>query len=485
METREPEYHSNAERSEPDHSTRHEGVRIFEADAWIPMWEQSIPGKKIVLGSVPTSCNLNLEPEPHFAIDVNLEGEVALEHHRLIAQQGEQVPMQFEGLQYGNYPIRGNNYNHVTWNVANNNMQLHAQYTLLDKGLRTLRVANEPTAEVHGFVINLAIDNYRPLTLEFLDWIVTLSPNLRRDADDSNFTITHKIKITSNRGHFSDTELDEFRDKLRIVFSVINVQCCEVVLTETFDIRSSLTGYMIDQLHCDPFNSDVLQYTMWSSRRNEEVKDIASKLYILVQTSPPEYLEALDLLTCRYHQSIPSFWTILEKTCGSGLANVRGALERCVESTKVPSEYSFLTNELKVGQNVDFVDIFYRMRNHFAHAKHEIARGRFIPPEVHTIVKRLAQLLCWSKVLTDIDVKCLLWQEARVSFADWEFVRQEGRPTTVKKLQAGGTYNALSATRRILRGGETPRRTSAYFETPEGTVVFCEATDWPREMPKI
>ena len=82
METREPEYHSNAERSEPDHSTRHEGVRIFEADAWIPMWEQSTPGKKIVLGSVPTSCNLNLEPEPHFAIDVNLEGEVALEHHR-------------------------------------------------------------------------------------------------------------------------------------------------------------------------------------------------------------------------------------------------------------------------------------------------------------------------------------------------------------------------------------------------------------------
>ena len=139
METREPEYHSNAERSEPDHSTRHEGVRIFEADAWIPMWEQSIPGKKIVLGSVPTSCNLNLEPEPHFAIDVNLEGEVALEHHRLIAQQGEQVPMQFEGLQYGNYPIRGNNYNHVTWNIANNSMQLHAKYTLLDKGLRTLR----------------------------------------------------------------------------------------------------------------------------------------------------------------------------------------------------------------------------------------------------------------------------------------------------------------------------------------------------------
>ena len=199
--------------------------------------------------------------------------------------------MQFEGLQYGNYPIRGNNY--VTWKIANHNMQIHAKYRLLDNGLRTLRIADDPTAEVRGFVINLAIDNYRPLTLNFNDWIVVLSPQLRRDDDDSNFTITHEIKITSDRGHFSDAELDEFRDNLRIVFSVINVQCCEIVLTQTFDVRSSLTGYMIDQLHCDPFNYDVLQYTMGSSQRDEEVKDIASKLYRQVQTSPHQYLGSL------------------------------------------------------------------------------------------------------------------------------------------------------------------------------------------------
>ena len=224
------------------------------------MWEQSIPGKKIVLSSVPASCNLYLEPEPHFAIEIILEGKVALKYHRIITQQGEQIPMQFEGLKYDSYPIRGNNY--VTWKITNHNMQIHAKYRLLDEGLRTLRIADDPTAEVHGFVINLAIDNYRPLTLDFNDWIVTLSPQLRRDNADSNFTITHEIKITSDRGHFSDAELDEFRDKLRIVFSVINVRCCEIVLTQTFDIRSSLTGYMIDQLHCDPFNFDVLQYTM-------------------------------------------------------------------------------------------------------------------------------------------------------------------------------------------------------------------------------
>ena len=484
MEGREPESHDIQEEAESDNPTRPEGVRVFATDAWIPMWEQSIPGGRIVLGSVPTSCNLYLEPEPHFAIEVNLEGQEALGHHRILTQQGEQVPMQFDGLQYGNYPIRGNNYLTSRWDIANQDVQIHAKYRLSDKGLRTLRVSDDPTAEVHGFVINLAIENHLPITLHFNDWIVTLSPQRRRDDDDSNFTITHEIKITSDRGRFADAELDEFRDQLRIVFSAINVQCCEIVLTQTFDIRSSLTGYMVDQLHCDPFNPDVLQYTVWSSRRDEEVKEIASKLYGQVQTSPPQYLEALEMLTCSYHQSIPTFWTILEKTCGSGTANVRVALQRCVESTRVPSEYSFLLNELNVGQNADFIDIFYGMRNHFAHEKNRIARGRLIPPETHTIVKRLAQLLCWSKVLTDIDVKCMLWQEARVSFADWDFSRHEGQPTILKKFQADGTYNGLAAMRRILRGGETPRRTSAYFETPEGAVVFCEATDWPEEMPK-
>ena len=178
METREPGNHDIEEGAESDRSTRPEGVRVFETEAWIPMWEQSIPGKSIVLGSVPTSCNLYLEPEPHFAIEVNLEGQVALEHHRIITQQGERVPMQFEGLQYGNYPIRGNNY--VTWNIANDNMQLHAKYRLLDRGLRTLRTADDPTAEVRGFVINLAIDNYQSLTLNFNDWIVTLSRSYER-----------------------------------------------------------------------------------------------------------------------------------------------------------------------------------------------------------------------------------------------------------------------------------------------------------------
>ncbi len=482
METREPGNHDIEEGAAPDHSTRHEGVRVFETDAWIPMWDQSIPGERIVLGSVPTSCNLYLEPEPHFAIEVDLEGQVALNSLRIITQQGEQVPMQFEGLQYGNYPIRGNNY--VTWKIANDNMELHAKYHLLDKGLRILRIRDDPTAAVHGFVINLGIENYRPLTLNFNDWIVTLSRQLNKDDDDSNFTITHEIEITNKRGHFSDAELDALRDDLRIVFSVINVQCCEIVLTQAYDIRSSLIAFMIDQLHCDPFNSDVLQYTMGSSGRDEEVKDIASELYRQVQTSPPQYLEALELLTCSHHQSIPSLWTILEKTCGSGRANVRGALQNCVESTKIPSEYGFLANELKVRRNADFIDIFFGMRNHFAHEKNKIARGRLIPPETHTIVKRLAQLLCWSKVLTDIDVKCLLWQEARVSFADWSFAQHEGQPTTLNKFQADGTYNTLAAVRRMLRGGETPRRTSAYFETPEGKVVVCEATDWPKEMPK-
>ena len=482
MEASEPGNYSTECRAVSDDGYKSEGVKVFEADAWIPLWEQSLPGKSIVLDSIPASCSIFLDPEPYFAIEVKLEDQEALRYHRIITQQGDRVPMQFEGLQYSNYPIRWNNY--VSWKIGKSGMQVRAKYRLLDEGLRSLRLADEPTAEVQGFVINLAINNYHPLTLRLNHWIVTLSPQLRRNDDESNFTITHEVKITSDRRHFSDAELGDFRDKLRILFSVINMQCCEIALTQTYDDRSTLTGFMIDQLHCDPFNSDVLQYTMGSSQQNEEVKEIASKLYRLMQASQPQYLEALQMLTCSSHQSIPSLWTILEKTCGSGPPNVREALKHCVESTRVPSEYAFLTNELNVKPDADFVDIFYGMRNHFAHEKSRIARGRIISPETHTIVKRLAQLLCWSKVLTDIDVRCLLWQDARVSFADWDFAQLEDQVTILKKFHADGTYNALAAIHRILRGGETPKRTSAFFETPEGAVVFCEATDWPREIPK-
>ena len=93
MEARESENHGTQEGAGSDDPTRPEGVRVFATDAWIPMWEQSTPGERIVLGSVPTSCNLYLEPEPHFAIEVNLEGQEALGHHRILTQQGEQVPI--------------------------------------------------------------------------------------------------------------------------------------------------------------------------------------------------------------------------------------------------------------------------------------------------------------------------------------------------------------------------------------------------------
>ena len=148
------------ETTQTEQTTKTDGIRIFETDAWIPIWEQSIPGESIALGSVPTSCNLYLEPDLHFAIEINLEGEDAIQHLRIINQQGEQTPMQFEGLEYDNYPIRGNNY--VSWGITNNDLYIHAKYRLLDKGLRTLRIADNPTAEVHGFVINLAIENYEP-----------------------------------------------------------------------------------------------------------------------------------------------------------------------------------------------------------------------------------------------------------------------------------------------------------------------------------
>ena len=46
METREPGNHDLDEVAELDHSTGTEGVRVFETDAWIPIWEQSFSREK-------------------------------------------------------------------------------------------------------------------------------------------------------------------------------------------------------------------------------------------------------------------------------------------------------------------------------------------------------------------------------------------------------------------------------------------------------
>ena len=337
MEFGVPESPNFEQSAQPEPSTTSEGIRIFEALAWIPMWEHSIPGRSIALGSVPISCNFFLEPDPHFAIEVNLEDQEALKHHRIITQQGEQIPMQFEGLEYDSYPIRGNSY--TTWKITDGGLQIHAEYRLLDKGLRKLRITDNPTTEVQGFVINFAIDNRHPLTIKLDEWLVTLSPQLHESSNQSRFSITHDIEITNTNSYFSEGELETFRDNLRTVFSVINIQCCEIVLTHTFDVQSSLTGYMIDQLHRDEYREDVLQYTMWSSNLNQEIIDMASKLYKQVLKSEPHYAEGLEMLTCSAFQSIPSYWTILEKTCGSRPDNVRKELRGCVESINIPSEY--------------------------------------------------------------------------------------------------------------------------------------------------
>ena len=62
---------------------------IFAADAWIPDWDKSIPGKELALHSVPTECVIHLEPDPHIAIEIHLEGQTALRHSPIVSRQGE------------------------------------------------------------------------------------------------------------------------------------------------------------------------------------------------------------------------------------------------------------------------------------------------------------------------------------------------------------------------------------------------------------
>ena len=58
MEPREPGNHDIDEGAEFDHSTGTEGVRVFETDACIPIWEKSIPGKRIVLVTRPAGTDV-------------------------------------------------------------------------------------------------------------------------------------------------------------------------------------------------------------------------------------------------------------------------------------------------------------------------------------------------------------------------------------------------------------------------------------------
>ena len=455
---------------------------IFAADAWIPDWNKSIPGKELALHSVPTECVIHLEPDPHIAIEIHLEGQTALRHSPIVSRQGEYVPMQFDGLAYSGYPIRGNRYATHTW--SEDNFYLDAKFRLLDKGFRTLRLTKEPSYSARAFIINLAIDNPDPIQLALGGWLVELSPRIRDHNDNLRFLLSHSINITHENGSFSDTDLATFMDRLRLILSVINMTCCEIVPVAAYDQRSMPTGYMIHQLHCDGFDDQTLfDPPIWNRELYQRIEVAASSAYHRIVHSPPHYVEGLDLLVCDSQNAIPSFWTVLEKTCGSGPKNVRTALRACVESIKIPSEHRFLHEALNVRRDADFIDVFYEMRNHLAHERNKIAKGQPVPPEAHTIVNQLAELLAWSKVLTDLRIESWVLHEARAAFADWEFEYDEGQPTILKRFQADGTYNAMAAIRRLVRGGETPGKVSTYFETPSGQLFISEPRAWPNEMP--
>ena len=55
-----PENQNIEETTQTEQTTKTEGIRIFGTDAWIPMWEQSIPGKSIA----PWLCAHIVQPLP-------------------------------------------------------------------------------------------------------------------------------------------------------------------------------------------------------------------------------------------------------------------------------------------------------------------------------------------------------------------------------------------------------------------------------------
>ena len=144
--------------------------------------------------------------------------------------------MQFDGLLHDSYPIRGNRYVRQHWESGN--YYLDGKFRLLDKGLRTLRINPEPSFAVRAHVINSAIENRDPVRWVLGDWLVDLSPQ-KRDYDNSTrFCVSHSITVTNQNGAFSDGAVGTFIDRLRLVLSVINMKCCEIVPTAAYDYAS-------------------------------------------------------------------------------------------------------------------------------------------------------------------------------------------------------------------------------------------------------
>ena len=458
-------------------------LRLFDRDIWIPDWQKSIPESTITLDSVPASCFLDLERKPRTFLEVNLEGQPAIQSSSVIQTQGRHIPVQFDGLKYDSYPIKLNNYCELS--IKNESLSIRGEYQVIDEGLRILRKTECRTTRIEAIIINLAVRNSEPIWATVGDWRLELSPFLGVHETEYPYFVTHLITLNVPNQSKCDEEIESFVRKLRTALSVLNMNCCDVIPVVGLNPTGNIASYMLMQPHCDEYQEqNILDSNGLHLRSQHKVDENLVGIFDSLSDASVEFLMGIEYLICDRFLTVPFIWSALEKMCGSNRRLIRRELEECVDSLAVPSEHSWMLTELKTREHHDFIDVFDDLRNYLLHQRTGVTRGRPLNPEIRSTVLELGYWLCWAKLIADMGINCWPLRRAKTLFANWTFKQIEGGSTLVDNFAVDASMDVVSVLDRLVYGPQKPGTVSALLETPEGGILQFPSTPWPTEMPK-
>ncbi len=458
-------------------------IRLFNRRIWIPDWQKSIPESMVKLNSLPASCLLDLQRKPRVLLEVNLEGESALQSCAVMQTQGSYVPIQFDGLQYDSYPIKLNNYCEMS--VTNEALSVRGEYQVIDEGLRILRNTDSKLSRIQAIVINLALRNAETILASIDGWQLEFSPFLGDSDTGSSFLVTHLLTMDVPNESTSDQDIEEFVRRIKTTLSVFNMNCSDVIPVVGLDCVGSIASYMVMQPHCDEYQEqNILDGNGTYLQRGDKLAEMLIDIFDSLSEASVEYLMGVEYLTCDRFMTIPLVWSALEKMCGSSRKLVRRELNGCVDSLALPSEHNWILSELRTRKHHDFIDVFDDLRNYLLHQKNGITRGRPLSPEISTKVLQLGYWLCWAKLVADMGIDCWPLRRAKTLFANWTFKQIESGSTMVDNFSVDQSMDLLSALDRLAYGPQKPGTVSALLETPDGKILLFPATAWPTETPE-
>ena len=288
-------------------------IRLFDRRIWIPDWQKSIPESMVKLDSLPASCLLDLQRKPRVLLEVNLEGESALQSCTVMQTQGRYLPIQFDGLQYDFYPIKLNNYCEMS--VTNEALSVRGKYQVIDEGLRILRNTDSKISRIQAIVINLALRNAKAIRASIDGWQLEFSPFPGDFDTESSFLVTHLLTIDVPNESTSDQDIEAFVSRIKTTLSVFNMNCIDVIPIVGLDCAGSIASYMIMQPHCDEYQEqNILDGNSTYLQRDDKLAEVLFDIFDFLSEASVEYLMGVEYLTCDRFMTIPLVWSALEKT---------------------------------------------------------------------------------------------------------------------------------------------------------------------------